>query len=38
MFRGFFTLIALTLIAAGAFLLLRNRRQNQVQDKVEKSG
>jgi hypothetical protein len=37
MFRGLFTLIALTLIAAGAFLLLRNRRQVQVQDKVDKS-
>jgi hypothetical protein len=36
-FRGLFTLIALTLIAAGAFLLLRNRRQNQVADKSEKS-
>jgi len=35
MFRGLFTLIALALIATGAFLLLRNRRQ--VQDKVDKT-
>ena len=29
MFRAMFTLAALVLIAAGAFLLLRNRRQAQ---------
>ena len=40
-FRGLFSLTALVLIAAGAFLLLRNRRQAQSkadQVDVEKSG
>ena len=36
-FRGLGTLIALTLIATGAYLLLRNRKQVQVKEKVETS-
>jgi hypothetical protein len=37
-FRGLFSLVALALIAAGAYLLIRNRRQDQVDvDKTQKS-
>lgn len=36
-FRGLGTLIALTLIATGAYLLWRNRKQVQVKEKAETS-